>query len=425
MVDILIRIRNEAEWLVLLLNSIQSQVDIDVNTICVLDNGSEDDVRSVINFFPDLNVSYHSYSRDYVPGQMLNYGIELLLEKENPGSCVVIVSAHCYMKNNISLRKLIDPIEKSSGIRASFGRQVPMNISDPQAIRDLTLMYPNESRVISEVGIFNNAFSAISYEALSQHKFHEGASNLEDVIWAAEEINLGYKISYQADAEVIHYHGPHHSNNNRRLHDTGKVIKAFENIFHTQLHEPYIYSEMIVPLFFGVPRDKALFQHLYSLLNHTKCYLIINENESIDKSLLQDNLVVIKQPKEYQNKALYGMFDFLDAELIKYNEFSPYLISYDNSFNSTYPIVDLERACTAIREDFGLVYWPVYSSTDIVFSLINNEVFSNLNLTDMVDNKLSNYVVVRGNGFVISRKVFKKASLIHKSPKFIELDYEG
>ena len=162
MIDFLIRVHNESIWLPQLLRSIERQEGGYVRNILILDNNSDDNPREIINQFPNLKIIYSEYKKYYLPGEMLNYGLDILMKRNSKNnnsnnSYVCIVSAHCFFDDKFSLKKFFSHLKKTSNCRSGFGRQVPMNISDAQAIRDLVLLYPMESRIIKKAPAFNNA----------------------------------------------------------------------------------------------------------------------------------------------------------------------------------------------------------------------------------------------------------------------------
>ena len=77
-VDVLIRTRNEAEWLPLLLKSIEEQKNIIISSVVIVENNSEDDISSLLLAFNDLPITIAQYNEPYFPGRMLNYGISYI-----------------------------------------------------------------------------------------------------------------------------------------------------------------------------------------------------------------------------------------------------------------------------------------------------------------------------------------------------------
>lgn len=423
MIDFLIRVNNEAEWLPLIIQSILAQEGAEVNNILVLDNRSTDNCENTLKYFSDSRIIYKKYDRAYRPGEMLNYGIEELLQLKSGAKYLSIISAHCYFVNNIALKKILSPLLANKNARAAFGRQVPMNISDPQAIRDLTLLYPSESRTIKQAAAFNNAFSLIAYDALREHLFDVKTSNLEDVIWAAKEIELGNEIIYAADAEVVHHHGPHHSNNIERLRGTKNTIELNEKVFNTVLHAPKIDERDILPIFADMPTSKTLLNYLSVDLKGTT-RIIWADKDSIPDDLKTDSSVIIlhRAKKSLKSSSMYQEFYTLLDGLNELKFFYPYLIFYDNSYDDRYSIVDKKAAKAALEDKFFQSIWPVVESQNLIFTRNEDGSYvTNSMVNNGVIGKIHNLVTVRGNGLVVTRKALSNPAAIFDNCNYIKV----
>ena len=58
--------------------------------------------------------------------------------------------------------------------------------------------------------------------------FNENVTNIEDRIWAQKVISKGYKILYEPNSSVYHYHGIHQNENSERLKNVVKIIESTE-----------------------------------------------------------------------------------------------------------------------------------------------------------------------------------------------------
>ena len=179
-ISVLIRCKNESEWLPFLLDSLEKQVSVEYSSILILDNNSDDEPECLAPLYPHLPVKFINYSLPYLPGQMLNYGINSLL-KEDKVDYILIISAHCFLRSSRSLHNLMQAISCSPKYRCAYGRQVPMSNSDSQAIRDLSLIYTKEPKTISSSASFNNAFSIIKKSALREHLFDDTQPRRHDM----------------------------------------------------------------------------------------------------------------------------------------------------------------------------------------------------------------------------------------------------
>ena len=120
--DVVIRCKNEIEWLPRVIASINNQT-IHPSSIILVDNGSNDGSHeyassngcNVINY--DKEIFNYSYA--------LNLGLN-----ETRQSLVLILSAHCEIVTNNSVENMINVMHeyKAAGV---YGRQIPTTESNP------------------------------------------------------------------------------------------------------------------------------------------------------------------------------------------------------------------------------------------------------------------------------------------------------
>ena len=201
-----------------------------------------------------------------------------------------------------------------------------MTISDPQAIRDLVLMYPKENRLISKAPAFNNAFSLISYDALNDNQFDNNTTNLEDVIWASKELEKGYKIAYCSSSEIVHYHGPHQENTAKRLLKTELTIKKNSDIFNISLKKACIESHEIMPIFIGDYLKKDLLNQIRKIHKKQKVILWTNQINFKEFNIDNENInLITRDSYESEDKSLYEILPLFYEKLVKNNLISPFL----------------------------------------------------------------------------------------------------
>ena len=355
---------------------------------------------------------------------MLNYGIDILKKQCNKKDFVCIVSGHCFFEDKNSIKKIVDHLNSVKNCRSAFGRQVPMTISDPQAIRDLVLMYPKENRLISKAPAFNNAFSLISYEALNDNKFDSNTTNLEDVIWASKELDKGYKIAYCSSSEIVHYHGPHQENTAKRLLKTELTIKNNSDIFNISLKKACVESHEILPIFIGDYLKKDLLNQIRKTHKTQKIILWTNQINFKEFNIDNENINLIKRDSyESEDKSLYEILPSFYEKLVKNNLISPFYIIYDNSYESNYNFVDMNMALNAINNNYGDIIWPAIKSKKLLFSL--NEDFkwvSNQLFDDDKFEKNKAIEIIRGNGTICSFSSLLEPRRMFNDPNFLFLD---
>ncbi len=429
MIDILIRAYNESIWLPQLFRSLDKQKGGKIRNILLLDNVSNDNPEKAIEQFPDLNIIYKKYEKEYFPGEMLNFGIsfmkDLIQEESIYSDHLCILSAHCFFHKDDSLLKLYNHIKKIPKCRSGYGRQVPMTISDPQAIRDLVLLYPKENRLISKSPAFNNAYSLIKYDALEENLFDNETTNLEDIIWAQNELKKGFKIAYCADSEVVHYHGPHHSNSIIRLEQTKNTIKKNSDVFNIKLRTANIIDSDVISVFAGSKLNKSLLKEAKKQVKKRNIIIWTNTNHENDfpEESSKKIIWIKRESQDEKKRTIYSDLPELYEELAKKSAIHNFFILYDNSIDENYELIRPESSKKIISENFGNVIWPSIKSNRIIFTFDNDgQPQSNQQFNELTFFKERQVEVIRGNGTIISCAALLNPLLMFKSPNFEFID---
>ena len=203
LVSIIIRGKNEEDWLGLCLRAINKQLFKDYEVIYV-DNESTD---ASINVAKTYKVNKIRKIKKFLPGNAINIGIKASL-----GKYIVIISAHCIPCSENWLSQLVNSI-KNKDIAGVYGRQLPLQSTSSDDARDLLTTFGNEDRMQKKDPFFHNANSIIKRSVWNKVNFDDKITNIEDRDWAKKVINLGYKIKYDSMASVYHFHGLHQHNN--------------------------------------------------------------------------------------------------------------------------------------------------------------------------------------------------------------------
>ena len=204
LVSIIIRGKNEEDWLGLCLRSIHEQTYKNFEIVYV-DNQSDD---ASINIAKEYNVDIIKKVKKFLPGNAINNGI-----KASNGKYIVILSAHCIPTNKKWLSNLVYSLEKRKSLAGVYGRQVPLKSTSSDDARDLLITFGNEDRVQKKDPFFHNANSIIKKSVWDKVNFDNKITNIEDRDWAKKVLKLGYEIKYDSKASVYHYHGLHQHNN--------------------------------------------------------------------------------------------------------------------------------------------------------------------------------------------------------------------
>lgn len=424
MIDVLVRCRNEMHWLPQLFRSLEMQSDVELGKILLVDNLSSDRPEDLAVLFPGLNVEVLRFNEDYMPGRMLNAGAQRLLELGAPQgnlNKVLIVSAHCFLVETDALSALSKTIDKDERCRAAFGRQVPMPQSDAFAVRDMALLYPKENRESTKAASFNNAFSMITAEALKDHLFDPEATNLEDIIWAAEEIDRGFKISYVADSSVAHHHGPHHSNNPARVDSTRATIQKYERHFHYSPVEARIEPNDILRVFVsegentGVSRLLEDSKDLPFVVWSRRPPSAFAPDTSLNAAGTLDEHWLAREAWT-RDTPLFQVLPELHSALLETGREHIFVQIIDDSFKPAFGHLPLEGAIQSLKKNYVAALWPVAETHDIYFSstVDGRMVPSQFRNVDGQWVKSNSYLALRGNGLVLSRVALLNSDLAYE-----------
>lgn len=219
--SIIIRTKNEERWITQCLHGVFEQEYKDYEVILV-DNESEDKTLEKAGQFKLAKVVKCT---EYLPGKALNIGI-----RESKGDYIVCLSGHCIPVNAKWLGNLLKGLDdrKVAGV---YGRQEPMSFTPDSDKRDLTLVFGLDRKVQEKDSFFHNANSAMRKETWQKYPFDEGVTNIEDRVWAKRVLEQGYKIVYEPEASVYHYHGIHQNSNEQRCANVVKIMEKLHTGF--------------------------------------------------------------------------------------------------------------------------------------------------------------------------------------------------
>ena len=222
-VSIIIRTKNEDNWLEACLKSISLQSYKNYEII-IVDNGSKDRTLEIAKKYETKIVKI----KKFIPGKAINDGI-----KASNGKIIVCLSAHCIPTNNNWLKNLIKPLINKN-IAGCYGRQKPLAYSSVFDKRDLLTLFGLDVKIHKKDPFFHNANSAFTKSIWKKFPFDEKVTNIEDRIWASEVLNKKYIIKYEPEASVFHYHGV---NQDRDYERCSKVVNILEKLFDNYENE--------------------------------------------------------------------------------------------------------------------------------------------------------------------------------------------
>ncbi|MFV0363865.1 MAG: glycosyltransferase family 2 protein [Suipraeoptans sp.] len=153
---------------------------------------------------------------------------------------VVFMTQDVVIEEDDLIAKLISPMEHDNSVAISYAKQVPKKKADiiEASIREFN--YPNESIVkssedIEEMGIktffVSNSCAAYDITIFKKLGGFDNEIFAEDMMYAIKAINTGFKVVYNAKAQVIHSHSYTLKEQFKRNFDIGVLHKKHEVIF--------------------------------------------------------------------------------------------------------------------------------------------------------------------------------------------------
>jgi rhamnosyltransferase len=196
MISIVIRTKNEREYVTEVLSAVYAQDDEEIFEVLIIDSGSIDGTQDAVRTFPVHLVE--------IPAERFSFGYALNLGAQLAhGRIVVYISAHCTPTTHRWLRNLVEPLRSDPALVASYGRQEPRNGVNPFEEPGLHLAFPAD-RSQQPLALFSNANCAARRTALLRNPFDETLTSSEDLVW-----RLTFQpdeIIYVPEASVYHSH---------------------------------------------------------------------------------------------------------------------------------------------------------------------------------------------------------------------------
>jgi glycosyltransferase involved in cell wall biosynthesis len=216
LVSVVIRTKNEAQWIQQCLYAVALQ-SMENYEIILVDNESTDLTKEIVHSFGVKILSIST--ADFSYGRALNVGIEA-----SSGKYIAIISGHCIPIDNYWLVNLISNF-RDIDVAGVYGKQEPLPDTGDFDKRDLWTTFGIERRVQRKDYFFHNANSMIRRSVWEHFPFDEQLNGLEDRHWAKQVIEYGYSIVYEPSASVYHHHGIHQGRDEYRARRIVKVIE--------------------------------------------------------------------------------------------------------------------------------------------------------------------------------------------------------
>ena len=195
--SVVIRCCNEEQHIGRLLTGILQQNIKDVEII-VVDSGSTDATVSNAKRYPVKILHIQPYEFSF--GRSLNIGCHAAR-----GEFIIIASSHVYPLYEDWLERLLDPFSDPK-VALVYGKQRGNETTKYSEHQVFAKWFPDESKPYQDHPFCNNANAAIRRAFWEKLPYDETLTGLEDIEWAKRALDLGYKIAYTPDAEIIHVH---------------------------------------------------------------------------------------------------------------------------------------------------------------------------------------------------------------------------
>ena len=225
-VSIIIRTKNEERWLEQCLKKIFNQSYSNFEVI-IIDNNSKDRTIKKAKKFPVKIFKI----KNFLPGKAINLGV-----KKSKGKIIVCLSAHCVPVNNNWLQKITSSL-KDPKVAGIYGRQKPLSYSSDFDKRDLFNLFGPEKKIQKKDTFFHNANSAFRKSLWKKIPFDEKTKHIEDRIWGNDVIRKGYKIVYEPDAPVYHWHGINQDMEPNRCKKIVNILESLDQDFKSNILE--------------------------------------------------------------------------------------------------------------------------------------------------------------------------------------------
>ncbi|MFM8791639.1 MAG: glycosyltransferase family 2 protein [Solirubrobacterales bacterium] len=196
-VSAVIRAYNEGRHIGRLLEGFDHQT-VKPDEIIVVDSGSTDDTVAIAEAAGCTVV--HIAKDEFSFGRALNRGCAAA-----NGDILLFASAHVYPVYNTHVEHIVSAFDRD-GVAIAYGRQVGDERTKFSESRVMLKWFPSESIWDQSHPFSNNANAAVLRSVWQESPYDETLTGLEDLDFAKKVLRRGYKISYVADAPVVHVH---------------------------------------------------------------------------------------------------------------------------------------------------------------------------------------------------------------------------
>lgn len=196
-VSAVIRAYNESKHIGRLLRGLEQQT-VKLDEIILVDSGSTDDTVAIAEAAGCRIV--HIAKEEFSFGRALNRGCAAAT-----GDILLFASAHVYPVYNTYVEHIVNAFDRP-GVAIAYGRQVGDERTKFSESRVMLKWFPHQNIWDQGHPFSNNANAAVLKSVWQESPYDEQLTGLEDLDFAKKALARGHKISYVADAPVVHVH---------------------------------------------------------------------------------------------------------------------------------------------------------------------------------------------------------------------------
>lgn len=215
-VSVVIPVKDGEKYLGSALKAVFSQQTSFKFEVIIIDSGSKDNILDIIKKYPII--LYEIKKEDFNHGLTRNFGISKAF-----GRYVVLMTQDAVPCDKYWMERLVNNLEHDGRVAGVYSRQIPRKdmsdfyrivtnrpfalekekrISQIDRIEDYNKLPPHEKYYFCN---FDNVSSCVRKAVWENFKFSETQFG-EDIEWAKNVLEAGYKIVYEPESMVYHSH---------------------------------------------------------------------------------------------------------------------------------------------------------------------------------------------------------------------------
>jgi glycosyltransferase involved in cell wall biosynthesis len=195
--SVVIRALNEEKYIGRLLAGLSEQ-SVKPDEIILVDSGSTDATVSIAEHYGCRIV--HIKKEEFSFGRALNIGCEAAT-----GEVLIFMSAHVYPVYDTYIEHIAKPFDDPK-VAVAYGRHIGDERTKYSEARLMLKWFPEHSVPNQGHGFSNNGNCAVRRTRWQETPYDEELTGLEDLDFANKAVKAGFKVSYVAEAAVVHVH---------------------------------------------------------------------------------------------------------------------------------------------------------------------------------------------------------------------------